>query len=63
MKSELKIKTVQTRGKKVASTALTITSTTVVNINVQPQVLSVKSRQCFTLSKYIPQENQRDIEQ
>ena len=46
------------RGKKVASTAITTTfTTTVVNINVQPQFQSVKSRPFITLPKYIPQEN------
>ena len=58
------IKNVQTRGKKVASTAITTTSTTtVVNTNVQTQVQLVKSRKFFTLPKYISQENQRGSEQ
>ena len=47
------------RGKKVASTAITTTSTiTVINSNLQAQVQSVKSRPFITLAKYIPLENQ-----
>ena len=43
-----------TRGKKVASTAITTTSTTtVVNTNIQPQVQSVKSSPFIILPKYI----------
>ena len=63
------IKNVQTRGKKVASTTITTTTitttstTTVVNTNVQTQVQLVKSRNFFTLPKYISQENQRGSEQ
>ena len=50
-------KTVQTRGKKVASPAITTTSaTTVVITNVQLQVQLVTSTPFIALPKYIPQE-------
>ena len=50
----------QTRGEKVASTAINTSSTTtaVVNTNVQVQVQLVKSRSIIVLLKYIPRENQ-----
>ena len=48
------IKAVQTRGRKVASTAITTDSTaTVVNTNVQPQVQLLKQGRFITLLVYI----------
>ena len=62
-KGSLATSQIQTRGTKVASTAVTITSTTtVVNTNVQVQVQLVKARPFIVLPKYIPQENQCDSE-
>ena len=48
------IKAVQTRARKVASTAITTDSTaTVVNTNVQPQVQLLKQGRFITLLAYI----------
>ena len=58
-KGSLATSQIQAKGNKVASIAITTTSTTTV---VQVKVQLVKSIPFIVLPKYIPQENQRSSE-